>query len=159
MHLAGSVAEIEAGPEGPTIGAFFDLDGTLIAGYSAKYLNEDRLRRREIGASEFLRTFAFIVSAGLGRASFEDALRLGAEAWRGRAQEDLEEMGLRLFEQKIGDRIYPEMRDLVRAHQQQGHTVALTSSATSSFASRRSSCLAPGRGLARVYRAALSRRI
>jgi putative phosphoserine phosphatase / 1-acylglycerol-3-phosphate O-acyltransferase len=131
MHLPGSVAEIEASPEGPTIGAFFDLDGTLIAGYSAKYMTEDRLRRREIGASEFLRTFAFIVSAGLGRASFEDALRLGAEAWRGRAQEDLEEMGLRLFEQKIGDRIYPEMRDLVRAHQRRGHTVALTSSATS----------------------------
>ena len=39
-------------------------------------------------------------------------------------------MGLRLFEQKIGARIYPEMRQLVRAHLQRGHTVALASSAT-----------------------------
>ena len=131
LHLPGSVAEVEAGSTGPSTGAFFDLDGTLIAGYSAKYMTEDRLRRREIGVSEFLRTFALIVSAGLGRASFEDALSLGAQAWRGRAQEDLEEMGMRLFEQKIGDRIYPEIRDLVRAHQRKGHSVALTSSATS----------------------------
>jgi putative phosphoserine phosphatase/1-acylglycerol-3-phosphate O-acyltransferase len=131
LRLPGSVAEIDASPEGPSIGAFFDLDGTLIAGYSAKYLTEDRLKRREIGASEFLRTFALIVSAGLGRSTFEDALRLGAEAWRGRAHEDLEEMGLRLFEQKLADRIYPEMRELVRAHQRRGHTVALASSATS----------------------------
>jgi putative phosphoserine phosphatase / 1-acylglycerol-3-phosphate O-acyltransferase len=130
LRLPGSVAEIDASPEGPTVGAFFDLDGTLIAGYSARYMTEDRLKRREIGRSEFLRTLAFIVSAGLGRSSFEDALKLGAEAWRGRANEDLDEMGLRLFEQKIGDRIYPEMREIVAAHQRRGHTVVLSSSAT-----------------------------
>jgi putative phosphoserine phosphatase/1-acylglycerol-3-phosphate O-acyltransferase len=131
LRLPGSVAEIDAGPEGPGIGAFVDVDGTLIAGYSARYLIEERLKRREIGASELLRTLALIVGAGLGRSTFEDALRLGAEAWRGRAHEDLVEMGLRLFEQRLGDHIYPEMRELVRAHQRRGHTVALTSSATS----------------------------
>ena len=130
LRLPGSVAEIKSSKEGPEVGAFFDLDGTLVAGYSARYLTEDRIKRRDIGTSEFLRTFAFIVSAGLGRASFEDALELGAQAWRGRVHEDLEEMGLRLFDQKIADRIYPEVRDLVRAHQARGHTVALTSSAT-----------------------------
>ena len=30
MRLPGSVAEIMASPAGPQIGAFFDLDGTLI---------------------------------------------------------------------------------------------------------------------------------
>ena len=29
------LAEIETGPQGPTVGAFFDFDGTLIKGYSA----------------------------------------------------------------------------------------------------------------------------
>lgn len=32
LRLPGSVAEILASPEGPGIGAFFDLDGTLVAG-------------------------------------------------------------------------------------------------------------------------------
>lgn len=31
MRLPGSVAEIAASPSGPKIGAFFDLDGTLVA--------------------------------------------------------------------------------------------------------------------------------
>jgi putative phosphoserine phosphatase / 1-acylglycerol-3-phosphate O-acyltransferase len=131
VPVPGSMAEIQASPEGPEVGAFFDLDGTLIAGYSARYLAEDRIRRREIGGSEFLRTFALMVGSGFNQATFEDLLKLGAEAWRGRAQEDLEEMGLRLFEKKIAGRIYPEMSDIVRAHQDRGHTVALTSSATS----------------------------
>ena len=130
LLLPGSASEVEGGPTGASIGAFFDLDGTLIAGYSARYLSEDRLRRRDIGAAEMLRTLALAVYAGVGRASFEDALSMGAQAWRGRAHEDLEEMAQRLFLTRISDRIFPEMRELVRAHQAQGHTVALISSAT-----------------------------
>jgi putative phosphoserine phosphatase/1-acylglycerol-3-phosphate O-acyltransferase len=34
MRLPGSVAEIQASPAGPHIGAFFDLDGTLVAGFT-----------------------------------------------------------------------------------------------------------------------------
>ena len=130
-RLPGTIAEIEAGPAGPEIGVFFDLDGTLIAGYSARYLAEDRIRRREISGSEFVRTFALMVGSPFNRVTFEDIMQIGAEAWRGRAHEDLEEMALRVFEKKIAGRIYPEMRDVVQAHQKRGHTVALTSSATS----------------------------
>jgi len=38
------LAEIEGGPQGPAIGAFFDFDGTLIAGYSAGAFYQDRAR-------------------------------------------------------------------------------------------------------------------
>ena len=31
LRLPGSVAEVDASPEGPHVGAFFDLDGTLVA--------------------------------------------------------------------------------------------------------------------------------
>ena len=34
LRLPGSVAEVDASPEGPHIGAFFDLDGTLVAGFT-----------------------------------------------------------------------------------------------------------------------------
>jgi putative phosphoserine phosphatase/1-acylglycerol-3-phosphate O-acyltransferase len=131
LRLPGSVAEVAASPEGPEIGAFFDLDGTLIAGYSARHLTQDRLRNREVGLGELLRTVGLAVGAGVGRADFEDLLRLGAESWRGRAHEDLDEMGQRLFQRRIEPLIYPEMRELVRAHQRRGHTVVLSSSATS----------------------------
>ncbi len=38
-------------------------------------------------------------------------------------------MGERIFRQSVSDLIYPEMRELVRAHQRRGHTVVLSSSA------------------------------
>jgi putative phosphoserine phosphatase/1-acylglycerol-3-phosphate O-acyltransferase len=42
LRLPGSVAEIMASPPGPKIGAFFDLDGTLVAGFTAVILTQER---------------------------------------------------------------------------------------------------------------------
>jgi putative phosphoserine phosphatase / 1-acylglycerol-3-phosphate O-acyltransferase len=132
MRLPGSVAEIMASADTPEIGAAFDLDGTLIAGYSVRHLAEQQIRDRELGAGQILRTLGVVVAGGgLNPETFAQTLEMGAEAWRGRAIEDLEEMGERLFQKKLADIIYPEMRELVRAHQARGHTVVLSSSATS----------------------------
>ena len=48
-RLPGSVAEIEASPPGPEVGAFFDLDGTLIHGYSAALYFRQRLASGAMG--------------------------------------------------------------------------------------------------------------
>ena len=112
------------------MGAFFDFDGTLIAGYSASHLQRDRFRTRDVSPGELVRTLAVGVGAGLGRAGFEDLLKVGAVAWKGRPHAELEEMGERIFEQSIADQVYPEARALVRAHVERGHTVVLSSSAT-----------------------------
>ena len=37
--------EIDRGPSGPKVGAFFDVDGTLLAGFSAMAFWRDRLRK------------------------------------------------------------------------------------------------------------------
>src|ERR1700724_1562595 len=42
-RLPGPAAEVDASPEGPDVGAFFDLDGTLVAGYTAAAQTRDRL--------------------------------------------------------------------------------------------------------------------
>lgn len=132
LRLPGTVAEIKATKRDKRIGAFFDLDGTLIAGFSAKHLAQQRLKNREFGASEFVRTLGVVVKGGgLNPESFAQMLEIAAQGWRGRAIEDLDEFGLQLFNSKIADLIYPEMRDIVRAHRERGHTVALSSSATS----------------------------
>jgi len=131
LRLPGSVAEIDATPEGPGIGAFFDLDGTLVAGFTAAAHTMDRLLRREVGAGDFLRMTQLAVEYKLGRREIEALIEGGAGTARGRLAEDVEEMGERIFQQSVADRIYPEMRDLVRAHQRRGHTVVLSSSALS----------------------------
>ncbi|OBH44040.1 HAD-IB family hydrolase/lysophospholipid acyltransferase family protein [Mycobacterium mantenii] len=129
MRLPGSVAEIMASPTGPKIGAFFDLDGTLVAGFTAIILTQERLLRRDMGVGELLGMVQAGLSHTLGRIEFEDLIGKAATALAGRLLDDLEEIGERMFIQRIESRIYPEMRELVRAHMARGHTVVLSSSA------------------------------
>ena len=131
LRLPGSVAEVDASPEGPQIGAFFDLDGTLVAGFTVAAITRDRLRRREVGAGEFLHMMQLAVEYRLGRRQFENVIEGAVRSSKGRLAEDVDEMGERIFRQSIADLIYPEMRDLVHAHQRRGHTVVLSSSALS----------------------------
>jgi putative phosphoserine phosphatase/1-acylglycerol-3-phosphate O-acyltransferase len=129
LRLPGSVAEVLASPPGPQIGAFFDLDGTLVAGFTGVILTQERFRRREMGVGELISMVQAGLNHQLGRIEFEELIAKAASMLRGRALSDMEEIGERLFAQKIESRIYPEMRELVRAHLARGHTVVLSSSA------------------------------
>ena len=128
-RLPGSVAEIEASPPGPEVGAFFDLDGTLVAGFTGVIMTRDRLRRGQLGVGEFIGMVQAGLNHQLGRSEFEDLIGTGARMLRGSSLSDVDELAERLFVQKIMNRIYPEMRELVRAHMARGHTVVLSSSA------------------------------
>src|SRR3954469_14502636 len=129
MRLPGSVAEILGSPAGPKVGAFFDLDGTLVAGFTGVIMTQDRLRRRQMSVGEFIGMVQAGLNHQLGRSEFEDLIGKGARMLRGNSPEDIDELAERLFVQKIVGRIYPEMRELVRAHVARGHTVVLSSSA------------------------------
>lgn len=129
MRLPGSVAEIQASPTGPEIGAFFDLDGTLVAGFTGVVMTQDRLRRRQMSVGEFIGMVQAGLNHQLGRSEFEDLIGKGARMLRGNSVDDVDELAERLFVQKIVSRIYPEMREIVRAHMARGHTVVLSSSA------------------------------
>src|ERR1700736_6901470 len=125
----GAGAGVAGSPHGPKVGAFFDLDGTLVAGFTGVIMTQDRMRRREIGVGEFLGVVQAALNHQLGRADFEQLIYRGASMMRGRSLEDIDELGERLFVQHVVSRIYPEMRELVRAHMARGHTVVLSSSA------------------------------
>ncbi len=129
MRLPGSVAEIQASPPGPEVGAFFDLDGTLVAGFTGVIMTQDRMRRRQMSVGEFIGMVQAGLNHQLGRSEFEDLIGKGARMLRGNSLSDIDELAERLFVQKIVGRIYPEMRELVRAHMARGHTVVLSSSA------------------------------
>lgn len=129
MRLPGTVADIMASPEGPDVGAFFDLDGTLVAGFTGVVMTRDRLRRRQMSVGEFIGMVQAGLNHQLGRSEFEDLIGKGARMLRGNSLSDIDELAERLFVQHIRNRIYPEMRELVRAHMARGHTVVLSSSA------------------------------
>jgi putative phosphoserine phosphatase / 1-acylglycerol-3-phosphate O-acyltransferase len=124
-----SSAEVDAGQEGPNVGAFFDLDGTLVAGYTAAAQTRDRVRRRDLRAVEFLMIVQLAVEFRLGRRTFETLIEGSARTVKGRQAREVDEMGDRIFQESVADLIYPEMQELVRSHQRRGHTVVLSSSA------------------------------
>ena len=98
-RLPGSVAEIEASPEGPKVGAFFDLDGTLVAGFTGVIMTQDRLRRGQMGVGEFIGMVQAGLNHQLGRSEFEDLIGKGARMLHGNSLSDLDELGERLFVQ------------------------------------------------------------
>ena len=126
-----ALAEIAASSPGPTIGAFFDLDGTLVEGFTAAAHVGDRIRRRQAGLGELLGVFEGALRYRFGRLEFEHLILRAAGYLRGELLVELDELGERLFVERVAARLYSHMHDVVQAHQERGHTVVLSSSALS----------------------------
>ncbi|BBZ44030.1 HAD-IB family hydrolase [Mycobacterium parmense] len=131
LSPADALTEIRASAPGPTVGAFFDLDGTLVDGFTAAVHVGDRIRRRQAGIGELLGVFEAALRYRFGRLEFEHLILRAAGYLRGEALEDLEELGERLFTERVASRLYVRMHQVVQAHQERGHTVVLSSSALS----------------------------
>ena len=130
MEFAEHLARIEAAPEGPHIAAFFDLDGTLVSGYTASAFFTDRVKSRDVDLGDFVRTFVSVIDGTyLGGEPTRGVVK-GYSAMAGQSEETMTELGERLFVQKIAGTIRPQARELVRAHQRRGHTVAVASAAS-----------------------------
>jgi putative phosphoserine phosphatase / 1-acylglycerol-3-phosphate O-acyltransferase len=122
--------EIENAPTGPRVGAFFDFDGTLIAGYSATVFLRDSLLRREVAPDALLKALLAGLEMRVRGADVTRLIELAAVHWAGRPEAELEELSRRLFHDHIAGMIYPEARELVKAHQRMGHMVVIATSAT-----------------------------
>ncbi len=120
---------IDKGPTGPQIGAFFDLDRTLLAGFSGAAFARELVRSGRIGAAGMLQGLAAIARFQLGGIGFSGFVAGSVAALAGMAEQELVEMGERLFTEQLAAAVYPESRALVHAHQRKGHTVAVVSSA------------------------------
>jgi HAD superfamily hydrolase (TIGR01490 family) len=123
------IAEIGASTPGPQVGAFFDLDGTLVDGFTATAHAGDRIRRRQARIGEVLGVVEAAMRYRFGRMQFERLLTRAAGYLRGESLAELDVLGERLFVERISSRVFPYMHQVVRAHQARGHTVVLSSSA------------------------------
>jgi len=124
------IADVEAGPQGPQVGAFFDFDGTLIDGYSLSVFARHYLRSLQVAPADLGRMLLTGLRGVTTEEDFERLTVLGMRVWAGRSEDELAELGERLFVQGISASLYPEAWRLVEAHRGAGHTVVLASSAT-----------------------------
>lgn len=123
------VSDIGASPPGPTVGAFFDLDGTLVDGFTATAHAGDRIRRRQARIGEVTGVIEAAMRYRFGRVQFAKLLERAAGYLRGESLAELDVVGERLFAERVRSRLFPVMHDVVLAHQRRGHTVVMSSSA------------------------------
>ena len=122
--------DILVGTRGRTTGAFFDFDGTIIATHSIKDMFLERFREGEVGVLEVIDLSEMVSRYLLGAGGFEDALAASVENFAGVPAKHLADLGEKVGREHLIAEIYPEIKAMIRAHQQQGHTVAIVSSAT-----------------------------
>jgi putative phosphoserine phosphatase/1-acylglycerol-3-phosphate O-acyltransferase len=122
--------DVDEGPMGPQVGAFFDLDRTLIAGFSVFTFLLDALLTGRIGPSAVARFLATATRFQLGQTGFSGFVAGTIELLGGASEAEFEALAERVFVDRMAGDVYPEARALVRAHRKRGHTVAIVSSAT-----------------------------
>ncbi|MFN8355254.1 MAG: HAD-IB family hydrolase [Spirosomataceae bacterium] len=122
--------EIMTGEAGPHIGAFFDLDRTLIKGFSAKDFFKTRLMSGKVTSKELIAQFAGALSYAIGNGNFASMAAIGAKGVKGIEEKVFLDVGEEVYQKHLADAIFPESRALVAAHLAMGHTVAIVSAAT-----------------------------
>jgi len=122
--------DIDTGPEGPEVGAFFDLDGTLVAGFSAVAFLRDRLASGDLTFQDM----ADVALAGLSfrreGLGFSGLMAAMARVLRGTREQELLETGERVFVEQLEATLFEDARRLVQAHRERGHTLAIVTAST-----------------------------
>jgi putative phosphoserine phosphatase/1-acylglycerol-3-phosphate O-acyltransferase len=109
--------------------AFFDFDGTLIDGYSARAFLSSRARDGEVPTGELMRLLRAGLDMRAGKAEFDRFMRVGVQSFRGHDERTLSRLGERLLKSALGGMLYPEMLEVINQHRDQGHMLVIASSA------------------------------
>jgi len=118
------------GESGAHIGAFFDLDRTLIRGFSAKQFFQSRLLSGKMSTKEVVAQFSGVMVYAIGNKNFAGLAAISAKGVKGTDEKVFIEVGEEVYYKHLAQEIYPESRALVDAHLAKGHTVAIISAAT-----------------------------
>ncbi|MGB4960217.1 MAG: HAD-IB family hydrolase, partial [Saprospiraceae bacterium] len=127
---AALTKEILQGEKGAHIGAFFDLDRTLIDGFSVKNFVKTRLMSGNFTSKELISQFAAAITYATDMGNFASMAAISAKGVKGIAEQVFIEVGEEVYQKHLAASIFPQSRALVEAHISMGHTVAIISAAT-----------------------------
>lgn len=123
--------DVDDSPQGAGTIAYFDLDGTLIHGFSILSMFRERLFSGRVAPATALQQLFSLVTHGVNGSQYGRILEEVAETLADTPEQELIDLGEVVFQKYVAGSIYPESRALVKAHQRRGHTVAIVTSATS----------------------------
>jgi len=122
--------EVDEGHRGRRTAAFFDFDGTLLAGFSVLFFLARRYLKGQVSRREAIEQLRALVNYGMKRSDFTDVLSEFNLSMSGTSDRDMWELADEVFRKDLAGRLYPESRALLSSHQKKGHTVVILSSAT-----------------------------
>jgi HAD superfamily hydrolase (TIGR01490 family) len=117
-------------PEPTTVGAFFDVDHTLLAVNSAALWVRHQRRLGKMSAVKALRSLSWVVRYRLSLLDLEAVTARAVRDYAGVPVAEVEAETRAWFEAEIVRWICPEGQARVARHRQDGHVVALLSSGT-----------------------------
>jgi phosphoserine phosphatase len=114
----------------PRVGAFFDMDKTLISENSGTLYMKYRYQRGEVDRWDILKGLGAYLRYKLGVLDIQTWTREMMVQFRGQSERALTREANRWFRELVDETIYPEAEELVREHQASGHIVAIVSGST-----------------------------
>jgi len=122
--------ELRGAPGRAGVAAFFDLDRTLITGYSITALALERLRMGGLSPRKMVSHASVFLGWGLGRSGYHELVQGTVRGLVGLPEDEIVALGEQAFERRLAGAIYEEARALIAAHHAFGHDVVMVTSAT-----------------------------
>ncbi len=114
----------------PRVGAFFDMDKTLLSENSATLYMRYRYRRGEMSKRELMRGLGAYLKYKIGILDIRGWTLDMMVQFSGQSEQKLADEAIAWVEADVVDTIYPEAARLVGEHLAQSHAVAIVSGAT-----------------------------
>lgn len=117
-------------PAGSKVVAYFDLDRTLIAGYSITALALTKMWSGSLSPRRIIAHAGIFLHWGLGRSDYHQLLESTVRGLVGMSEAEMTALGERAFERRIRPIIYQEGCRLIDVHTALGHEVVIITSAS-----------------------------
>lgn len=114
----------------PRVGAFFDMDKTLIAENSGTLFFKHRYQKGQMGGWDLAKGLAAYLQYKIGILDIQSWTKEMMVQFRGQSERVLVREANQIFKEWVKPAIYPEAADLVREHREAGHLVVIVSGAT-----------------------------
>jgi len=114
----------------PRIGAFFDMDKTILSENSATLYMRHRYERGELTKGDLLRGLGAYIQYKFGLLDLRSWTTDMMSQFSGQSEKELTDEAIAWVEDVVVETIYPEAERLVEEHLAESHVVAIVSGAT-----------------------------
>jgi len=114
----------------PRVGAFFDMDKTLIAENSGSLYMKYRYQRGEIGGWDLVKGLGAYLRYKVGVLDIAAWTKGMMRQFEGQSEAELAAEARAWFDEMVVQTLYPEAERLVKQHQERGDVVVIVSGAT-----------------------------